>query len=323
MTQPFGINDIHRAASLLAGKVVTTPLLSSPQLDALTGARILVKAENLQRTGAFKFRGALNKISRLSDSQRAVGVVTFSSGNHGQAVAAAANQVGCPAIIVLPANAPKIKIDNCRWWGAEVVQYDPLTEDRDVVAQQFVDQRGMALIPPFDDHDIMAGQGTAGLELCAQAAELGHAIDTVVVSCSGGGLASGVVTAVTHAFPDATAYLVEPTGGEKMRRSLESGTPQRNERGWHTVMDALSGPNAGLATLQALSRLPVTCLDVDDDAALHAVATAFRYLKIVAEPGGIAGLAAVMRYPDLFRDKTVAVICSGGNVDPEVFKRAL
>lgn len=183
----------------------------------------------------------------LSPSQRQHGVVTFSAGNHGQAVAAAARQAGCAAVIVLPANAPKIKIDNCRWWGADVVLYDPLTEDRAVVAQQFVDQRGMTLIPPFDDPDIMAGQGTAGLELCTQAAELGQTIDAVVVACSGGGLASGVITAVTHGFPDALGYLVEPTGGEKMRRSLQSGAAERNAPGRQTVMDALNGPNAGVA----------------------------------------------------------------------------
>lgn len=322
MTQ-FGIQDIHSAARRLAGRVVTTPLLSSPRLDALTGATVLVKAENLQLTGAFKIRGALNKIIGLSAAQREHGVVTFSAGNHGQAVAAAAKQAGCHAVIVLPANAPKIKVDNCRWWGADVVLYDPLTEDRSVVAQRFVDQHGMTLIHPFDDADIMAGQGTAGLELCEQAAQQGHHLDAVVVSCSGGGLASGVITAVAHAFPDVASYVAEPAGGEKMRRSIESGKPEQNPPDRQTVMDALNGPVAGTATLQVLRNHHVTCLSVTDDAALDAMAAAFRLLKIVAEPGGAAALAAVLQHPNLFRNKTVAIVCSGGNVDPDIFRRAL
>lgn len=319
----FQMEDIRNAAARLAGRVVATPLLSSPQLDALAGCKVLVKAENLQLTGAFKIRGALNKIIGLPASQRQNGVVTFSAGNHGQAVAAAAKQAGCPALIVLPANAPKIKIDNCRWWGAEVVLYDPLTEDRSVIAQQFIDQRGMTLVHPFDDPDIMAGQGTAGLELSAQAAEQGHTVDAVVAGCSGGGLASGIFTAVLDAFPEAFAYVAEPEGGEKMGRSLQSGQPEGNAPGRQTVMDALNGPVAGTATLRTLRQLPVSALSVDDDAALHAIAMAFRYLKIVAEPGGAAALAAVLQNPKTFRGKTVAVVCSGGNVDAEVFMRAL
>src|SRR5690554_6059767 len=159
----FGIEDIRQAAARLRGKIVTTPLLSSPQLDAQTGAKMLVKAENLQLTGSFKIRGALNKILGLPTEQRQHGVVTFSAGNHGQGVAAAAKQAGCPAVIILPASAPQIKIDNCRWWGAEVVTYDSATEDREAVAQRFIDDRSMTLIHPFDDPEIMAGQGTAGL----------------------------------------------------------------------------------------------------------------------------------------------------------------
>lgn len=319
----FGIEDINKAAARLEGRIVTTPLLSSPQLDAVAGCKVLIKAENLQLTGSFKIRGALNKVLGLSPAQRQNGVVTFSAGNHGQGVAAAAKQAGCPAVIVLPSNAPQIKIDNCRWWGADVVLYDPLTEDRETVGQRFVDEHGMTLIHPFDDPEIMAGQGTAGLELCAQATQQGQHIDALVISCSGGGLASGVVTAVAHTFPDVDVYLVEPQGGEKMGRSLETKHPQRNAPGRQTVMDALNGPSAGRATLDVLSQRPLTCLSVTDDAALHAVAAAFRYLKIVVEPGGAAALAAVLQNATAFQGKTVAVVASGGNVDAEMFTRAL
>lgn len=319
----FSIDMIRDAASRLAGQIVTTPLLSSPQLDDLAGARILVKAENLQLTGSFKIRGALNKIMSLSSEERSDGVVAFSSGNHGQAVAAAAKQAGCPAVIVLPENAPQIKIDNCHWWGADVVLYDPATQDREVVAKALVEERRLTLIRPFDDPAIMAGQGTAGLELSAQAAERGYTIDAIVVGCSGGGLASGVFTAVKDAYPDARTYIAEPAGWEKMRLSLESGRPERNPPGIKTVMDALSGPNAGAAPLEVLRQYAPTCFGISEEAALQAVATAFRYLKVVVEPGGAAALAAVLQNPDIFRGKTVAVVCSGGNVDAEIFTRAL
>lgn len=319
----FGIEHIQQAASRLAGHIVTTPLLSSPQLNDLAGCRVLAKAENLQLTGSFKIRGALNKILSLSAEQRQHGVVTFSAGNHGQGVAAAAKQAGCPAVIILPKNAPQIKIDNCRWWGAKVVTYDPLTEDREAVTQGFIDDRGMTLVHPFDDPHIMAGQGTAGLELCAQAKEQGHHIDALVLNSSGGGLASGVLTAVAHTFPDVEVFVVEPAGGDKMKRSLATKNPERNPPGRQTVMDAINGPTVGAAPLQVLSRYPVTPLSVTDDQALHAMEVAFRLLKVVVEPGGAASLAAILQNKDTFQGKTVAMVCSGGNVDQAVFARAL
>lgn len=319
----FGIEDIHQAAARLAGRVVTTPLLSAPQLDALAVCRVLVKAENLQLTGSFKIRGALNKTLGLTDEQRQQGIVTFSAGNHGQGVAAAAKQAGCPAVIILPVHAPQIKIDNCRWWGADVVTYDPASEDREAVAQRFINERGMTLVHPFDDPAIMAGQGTAGVELCNQATEQGHHIDALVINCSGGGLASGVATVVAHAFPEIEIFLVEPAGGEKMKRSLASKRPERNAPGRQTVMDAINGPNVGTLPLQVLGNVPVTCLSVTDDNALHAMNVAFRLLKIVAEPGGAASLAAILQHPELFKGKIVATVCSGGNVDQAVFARAL
>ncbi|HLR77837.1 MAG TPA: threonine/serine dehydratase [Burkholderiaceae bacterium] len=320
---PLTIDDIRQAAIRLAGKIVTTPLLTSPQLDALTGTTTLVKAENLQRTGSFKIRGALNKIMSLDEQERRRGIVAFSSGNHGQAVAAAARQVGCPAVIVLPSTAPRIKVDNCHWWGADVVTYDPQTEDRETVGMTFVHDRGMTLVHPFDDPVVMAGQGTAGLEIVDQARAQGHRIDAVVVNCSGGGLASGVITAISDRYPRARLFLTEPEGGEKMARSLASGKPERNPPGTTTLLDALSGPNAGAAPLSVLKTRPVTCLSIRDADALHAMEVAFRLLKIVVEPGGAASLAAVLKHPEHFRDKTVAIVCSGGNVDPAVFGRAL
>lgn len=322
MTQ-FSIEHIRQAATRLQGKIVNTPLLSSPQLNELAGCTLLVKAENLQMTGSFKIRGALNKILSLADHERQRGIVAFSSGNHGQAVAAAAKQAGCHATIVLPTTAPKIKVDNCRWWDADVITYDPQTEDREEVGMKFVSERGMTLVHPFDDHSVMAGQGTAGLEMAEQARAGGHAIDTVVINCSGGGLSSGVITAVDHAFPGIEIFLAEPEGGQKMARSLASGHPERNPAGAQTLLDALSGPNTGAKPLEVLKRYAVTCLKASNDDALHAMAVAFRLLKIVAEPGAAASLAAILNNPGMFSGKTVAMVCSGGNVDPALFRRAL
>ena len=207
---PIDIASIRRAAERLAGRIVRTPLLSSAMLDELAGAKVLVKAEPLQKTGSFKIRGALNKILSTPEEKRKSGFVAFSSGNHGQAVAAGASMVGAPAVIVMPKDAPSIKIESCRWWGAEVVFFDRLTDDREAMGRKIEDERGMTLVPPFDDPDVMSGQGTMGLEIVEQLREAGAEPDALLVNCSGGGLASGVITAVKHAFPDTRCCTVEP-----------------------------------------------------------------------------------------------------------------
>lgn len=319
----FGIDSIRTAAKRLEGRVVRTPLLQSPQLDELAGARVLVKAECLQLTGAFKLRGALNKVLSLAPDEVARGVATYSAGNHGQAVAAAARLNGCPAVVVLPRTAPAIKVENCRWWGAETVLYDPRTQDRAEVLDRILQERGMTLVHPFDDHAVMAGQGTVGLEIMEDLHRDGRTADAVVVSCSGGGLASGVVEAVRATSPRTECCFVEPRGFDKMARSLRSGTPQAHRSVPHTVMDAIAGPVVGARPLAVLHRHHATGLTVDDDQALAAVAAAFRTLKVVLEPGGAAALAAVLSRQADFAGKTVVVIASGGNVDPAVYTRAL
>ncbi|MFD0648822.1 threonine/serine dehydratase [Streptomyces malaysiensis subsp. malaysiensis] len=241
----FGIDAIHEAARRLTGHVVRTPLLNSPMLDELVGARVLVKAECLQLTGSFKVRGALNALLTLDEDVRRAGIVAYSAGNHGQGVAAAARLAGCPAVIVMPNSAPRIKVDNCRWWGAETVLYDPRTEDREEVARKILQMRGMTLVPPFDDPGVMAGQGTVGLEIAEQARELGLTPDTVLVNCSGGGLASGVLTALNDAFPGLANHIVEPAGFDKMARSLAAGRVCANPHPSGGLMDALAGPVAG------------------------------------------------------------------------------
>lgn len=319
----FGIQDIHHAAERLRGRIVHTPMLASPMLDRLAGCRLLVKAESLQLTGSFKVRGALNKVLSMDETTRRKGLVAFSSGNHAHAIAAAASMAGCHAIVVMPDGAPKIKADNCRWWGAEVVTYDPRTQDRVEVAQRIATQRDMTVIPPFDDHDIMAGQGTCGLEIVQELHDSGVFPDMFLINCSGGGLASGVTEAVKHGFPQARIVLAEVLGFEKMARSLASGRPESNPSVPHTILEGIAGPTAGTHTLEVLLRHQVESVGVSDEEGLAGVAAAFKFLKLVVEPGGAAALGAVLAGKVDVAGKTVVVIASGGNIDPSVFAKAL
>lgn len=317
------ISTIRRAAERLSGRIVRTPLLNAAMLDELAGCRVFVKAEPLQRTGSFKLRGALSKILSVPEARRKSGFVAFSSGNHGQAVAAGARSVGAPSVIVMPKDAPAIKIESCRWWGAEVVLFDRATDDREAIGRTIEAERGMTLVPPFDDLEVMSGQGSMGLEIAEQLREAGAEPDALLVNCSGGGLASGVSTALRHAFPATRCYTVEPAGFDKMARSLAAGTPQRNERTSGSIMDALMAQAPGKLTLPALQANGVEGLAATDDEALDAMAAAFRTLKIVVEPGGAAALGALLAGKLDVRGRTVVVVCSGGNVDPAMFARAL
>jgi threonine dehydratase len=317
------IASIHQAAGRLAGRIVRTPLLNSAMLDELAGCRVFVKAEPLQKTGSFKIRGALNKILATPEEKRKNGFVAFSSGNHGQAVAAGARMVGAPAVIVMPKDAPAIKIESCRWWGAEVIFFDRTTDDREAMGRKIEGERGMTLVPPFDDPDVMSGQGTMGLEIVDELREAGIEPDALLVNCSGGGLASGVTTAVKDALPDTQCYTVEPAGFDKMARSLIAGTPQKNERLTGSIMDALMAQAPGRLTLATLRENAVKGLSATDDEALEAMAAAFRTLKLVVEPGGAAALGALLAGKVDLAGKTVVVVCSGGNVDPAMFARAL
>lgn len=318
----FGIDTITAAAQRLEGRVRRTPLLSSPMLDELTGARVLVKAESLQLTGSFKIRGALNTLLSLTDAERDAGVLAFSTGNHGQAVAASARMTGSAATVVMPQDAPRIKLDGVRWWGGEVVYYDPATQDREQVGRDLVEERGLTLVHPYDDVRVMSGQGTVGLEIVDQLREGGHSPDAIVLPCSGGGLSSGTIEAVRSAHPGATPFVVERDGHPKMARSLASGRVEKVPA-VQVFLDAIGSPTVGQHTLAALSRHPVTPLTVTDDDARVAMREAFRTLKLVVEPGGSAALAAVLAHRDRFAGQTVVVVASGGNVDASVFAETL
>ena len=321
--EPPSFADIESAARRLEGKAVFTPLLESPLLNERVGGRLLIKAEPLQRTGSFKFRGAYNRISRLDADQIKRGVVAYSSGNHAQGVAAAAHAFGAPAVIVMPSDAPAIKIANTRAWGAEVVLYDRYREDRDVVARDLAEQRGATLVPPFEHPLIIAGQGTVGLEIARQAEAADAELDAVLSPCGGGGLISGCALALAERAPGVEIYAVEPEGFDDTARSLASGSRQHSVEGAKTFCDALLAKTPGVLTFSINRKLLAGGLVVSDDEVAHAMGVALNYLKLVAEPGGATALAAALSRKYDCRGKTVAVIVSGGNVDPAVFAEAL
>jgi threonine dehydratase len=307
--------DVFAAAARIAGRLTTTPVLSSAALDERVGARTLVKAEVLQRTGSFKYRGAYNRLSQLTPEQRTAGVVAFSSGNHAQAVAAAARLLNMPAAIVMPSDAPAIKLANTRASGAEVVLYDRYAEDRVAIGQALASARAATLVPAFDDPDIIAGQGTLGLEFARQAQEQGVHLDLLLCPCGGGGLIAGVSLAFSACSPETRIYSVEPEAFDDTRRSLESGAVQRNAPGGRSICDALLAEEPGKLTFAINRRLLAGGLAVSDDEACAAVAYAARTLKLVVEPGGAVALAALLTGKIDVRGKSIGVVLTGGNID--------
>jgi threonine dehydratase len=319
----MNIAMIEAAAARIGSHGRRTPLLSSPFLDEIAGRRVWVKAECLQHTGSFKFRGGWSAVSALDPDTRARGVIAFSSGNHAQGVAYAARLHGAPAVIVMPRDAPALKIDNTRALGAEVLLYDRATEDRDAIGARVAAERGLTLIKPYDEPQVIAGQGTVGLEIAEQAAEAGIATAPVLVCCGGGGLTSGIALALADRAPGFTVHPVEPEGFDDVARSLASGRIERNARLSGSVCDAVVTPQPGDITFPIMRALCGPGFAVSDDLALRAVALAFSRLKIVLEPGGALSLAAALFHGDRMSGGDVIAVASGGNVDATVFYRAL
>ena len=320
---PPSYSDIADAAERLAGHAVRTPLLRNDVLDERTGARVFVKAECLQRTGSFKFRGAFNRISRMNADEKTRGVMAYSSGNHAQGVAAAARINGTTAKILMPADAPRSKVEGVKFWGGEVVEYDRGTQNREEMGRAIAEAEGRVLVPPYEDPFIIAGQGTAALEASEQMAEAGAVPDVVICPAGGGGLIAGTGLAMLHHHPAALVWAAEPVGFDDFRRSLASGRREINERLTGSVCDAIITPTPGELTWSINSGQLAGGAAVSDDEALAAVAFAWRHLKIVVEPGGAVALAAVLTGRVETRGKTVCVIASGGNVDRAMFARAL
>lgn len=317
----MNIDRIIAAERRLFGHARLTPLLKAPLLDATVGRRIFVKAECLQKTGSFKYRGARSAISALEDTIRAKGVLAYSSGNHAQGVALAAMEMGISAVIVMPSDAPVLKIENTKAYGAEVVLYDRANEDREAIGARLAKERGLSLIKPYDNEDVIAGQGTVGLEIAAQAKELGIENAAVLVCCGGGGLTAGISLALADRAPKFRVHPVEPKGFDDVARSLASGEIQKNEALAGSICDAIVTPSPGVLTFPIMKAHCGPGIVVTDDEALSAMAIAFSHFKIILEPGGAVALAAALFHAQGTDD--VIAVASGGNVDRAIFERAL
>ncbi len=315
--------DVLKAAGRIKGQAVRTPLLTSPSLNEKLGCRLYVKAEPLQRTGSFKFRGAYNKISQIPAADRAKGVVAFSSGNHAQGVAAAATLLGLPSWIIMPADAPAIKIARTREFGASVVPYDRYKDDREAMGLELQAKYGATLVRPYDDADILCGQGTLGLEIVDQCRELGVSPDAVVVCCGGGGLVSGTALALSGAAPGVPVYSVEPADFDETKRSLVSGKRESNSPDARSICDALLAPTPGELTFALNRKLLAGGVSVTDDEVRAAMRAVFVELKLVVEPGGAVAIASVLTGKLPTAGKTIVAVASGGNVDPALFAQII
>jgi threonine dehydratase len=313
------IEAIEAAAVRLQGHAVLTPLLSNIVLNEKTGADVYLKPENLQHIGAFKFRGAFNRLSQFDKQQRRHGVVAFSSGNHAQGVALAARMLGMSATIVMPIDAPEVKVAGTRSLGAEIRLYDRRSESREQIAQEIADQTGKVLVPAYDDLDVMAGQGTCGLELIRQLQNLGKAPDVILCPVGGGGLIAGVSTAAKALVPAIQVCGVEPEKFDDHVQSKQAGDRQRIAGTPKSICDALLAPAPGVLTWSVNQKTVDEFVSVSDSQVKQAMRFAFRYLKLVVEPGGAVGLAALLSGKLPLREKRVAVVLSGGNVDPALF----
>lgn len=316
-------SDIQAAAARIAPYIASTPLLESAALNERVGGRVLLKPESLQRGGAFKIRGALNKMLQIPEAERHKGVVAFSSGNHAQGVALAAKLLGTKAVMVMPSDAPRIKLDNTRAYGAEVVLYDRHRDDREAIAAGLCAARGATLVRPFDDAEIVAGQGTIGLEIVQDAKARGLTLDMAVAPCGGGGLVTGIALALSHASSGTKAIGVEPENFDGMRRSLATGERTRAAGEPLSIADALMAPMPGAITFALAQRYLDSVISVSDAELAQAVAFAFMQLKLVVEPGGAAALAAILAGKIEARGKTITVILSGGNCDPQTLMKCL
>lgn len=317
----MNIEMIENAAQRLSGHVRQTPLLRSPFLDEIAGRPVFVKPECLQHTGSFKFRGAWSALSALPAG--VAGVIAYSSGNHAQGVALAAKMLGLTSVIVMPADAPVLKIENTRAFGAEVVLYDRYSEDRDAIGTRIAAERGLVLVRPYDEPQVIAGQGTTGLEIAAQAAELGLTEAEVLVPCGGGGLTAGIALALAEHAPGLRVRPCEPQDFNDVGRSLAAGERLANAPDARSICDAIVTPMPGELTFPILQRLCGPGLAVSDAEALSAMRHAMLRLKITPEPGGVVALAAALFRSDDLSDKPVIAVVSGGNADPETLRAAL
>lgn len=312
-------DDIVAAATRLEGVHVRTPLLRNAELDSITGATVYLKPECMQLTGSFKIRGAYNRLAQLNDQERAAGVVAWSSGNHAQGVAAAAGMLGVQAAIVMPGDAPRPKLENTKRLGGEVITYDRYTGDREAIARELAAERGAALVPSYDHEHIIAGQGTIGLEIAEDLESAGKTPDVVAIPCGGGGLSSGCAVALTKRFPNVAIQAVEPVDFDDTLRSMKSGQRESIDPAARSICDALQSPSPGELTFAINRELLAGVPTVSDDDVRDAMRFAFRNLKLVVEPGGAVGLAALLSGKLDVQGKVVVIVLSGGNVDTDEY----
>ncbi len=317
------LNDIQRAYHRISAKIVKTPLLNSPRLDAIANRKLWIKAEPLQLTGSFKFRGACSAISALPTETLSGGVVAYSSGNHAQGVAFAAKVYGTRATIIMPHDAPANKIANTKAYGATVVHYERGIESREAIGQRLADKQGLHLIKPYDNADVIAGQGTVGLELAEQMSEAGAQARALLCCCGGGGLSSGIAVALAALRPEITVHTAEPEGFDDTARSLVLGERVSNSTEQGSICDAIVTPTPGDLTFPLLQKYAGAGFAVSDDSVLGAMKIAFDTLKVIVEPGGAVALAAALNPQNLPDEKELIVILSGGNVDEHLLQQAL
>ena len=319
----MNIEMIRASAQRLEGQARRTPLLNSAFVDEIAGRRVWVKAEALQHTGSFKFRGGWSAVSALAAEVRSAGGIAYSSGNHAQGVALAARLHGVPAVIVMPKDAPRLKVENTRALGAEVILYDRDREDREAIGAALAEARGLSLIKPYDAPEVIAGQGTCGLEIAAQAAEVGIAKADVLVCCGGGGLTSGVALALEQEAPNMRVRPVEPVDFDDVTRSLQSGRRESNTRSGGSICDAIVTRSPGEMTFPLMRELCGSGIVVPEEDCLRAISVAFSRFKLVLEPGGAIALAAALYHGEQLSGEHVICIASGGNIDAQMFTRAL
>lgn len=319
----LSVDDVRAAAVRIRTQIIRTPLLESPHLNAIIGGRLLVKAEPLQRTGSFKIRGAFNTLLQLSKAERANGVLAYSSGNHAQGVACAADMLGIKATILMPEDAPKVKVENTKSYGATVVHFNRYTESREEIGEKIAKISGAALVKPYDDARVIAGQGTIGLEIVEQLNELGLSPNTVIAPCGGGGLIAGLSLAIKSEFPMANIYSAEPEHYDDTALSLLAKRITCVKTEHKTICDAVMTPKPGELTFPIICKLLKGGLVVTDTETRNAMRHAFNNLKLVVEPGGCVALAALLSKKIDAHDNTVVVVCSGGNVDANLFAEVL
>lgn len=314
---------VRAAALRIEGAAVITPLLENATLNERAGGRILLKAETLQHGGSFKFRGAFNRLSCLTAEERIRGVLAWSSGNHALGIALAARRFATPAVIVMPKDAPRVKMELVRALGAEIIAYDRASEDREEIGRRIASERGLALAPSYDHIDVIEGQGTLALETVAQARAVGAEIDAFVICCGGGGLAAGCALILEEIAPHTAVHIAEPFEYAETWASIVEGRRLRNDVTRNTICDAIATPTPGALTFPILQKRVAGGAALTDDEVGAAMAFAFKYLKLVVEPGGVVGLAAILTGKVDARGKTVAVTLSGGNVDAGLYRDLL